>query len=214
MELERAITDRVAIEPIGNLEVEASLAETYLDHLEASLPAGEPLDGLTVALDCANGAAAPFARRLFEDLGAKVAVIGDRPNGENINLDCGSTRPAKLVDLVRTTGADLGVAFDGDADRAVLVDETGTLQDGDAMLYLWARELLRTGGLEPAAVVATTMSNLGLEHALAAIGVEIIRCDVGDRVVVETMRSAASGSAASSPVTSSISITAPPVTAC
>lgn len=170
------------------LEVDSALARTYRDHLRSTLGAGEPLAGLTVALDTANGAATPFARELFGQLGAEVHSIGDRPDGENINRDCGSTRPGRLVDLVRSRGSDLGIAFDGDADRAILVDETEALQDGDTILYLWAVELARQGVLDPPAIVATTMSNLGLEQALAAEGIEVVRCDVGDRIVVETMR--------------------------
>jgi phosphoglucosamine mutase len=174
--------------PVDDLEVDPALAETYLEHLLSSLPGERPLAGLTVALDCANGAATPFAARLFERLGARVHVIADHPDGTNINLDCGSTHPERLIELVTATGSDLGVAFDGDADRAIFVDERGGIQDGDSVLFLWARELTRSGRLEAGAVVATTMSNLGLEHALAELGIRTVRCDVGDRIVVETMR--------------------------
>ncbi len=172
----------------NDLVADPTLAETYLAHLRATLPEGRPLDGLTVALDCANGAASPFAATLFESLGAAIHVIGDNPDGTNINLECGSTHPGRLVELVGAVGADFGVAFDGDADRAILVDETGSIQDGDSVIYLWAREMQRRGALDPSAIVATTMSNLGLEQALASLGIETVRCDVGDRVVVETMR--------------------------
>ncbi len=186
--LHSAGTNAHVAELADDLTPDPSLAESYLAHLRASLPGRTPLEGLTVALDCAHGAASPFAERLFDALGATTHVIGDHPDGTNINLDCGSTHPERLVELVGSTGADFGVAFDGDADRAILVDETGAIQDGDSVLYLWARELQCRGQLEPAALVATTMSNLGLEHALAALGIETVRCDVGDRVVVETMR--------------------------
>ncbi len=170
------------------LEVDPALAGTYRDHLRSTVGAGEPLAGLTVALDTANGAATPFARDLFTALGARIHAIGDRPDGENINRDCGSTRPERLRELVRETSSDLGMAFDGDADRVVLIDETGAVQDGDTILYLWAVELAKRGLLDPPAIVATTMSNLGLEHALASESIDVVRCDVGDRVVVETMR--------------------------
>ncbi len=117
-----------------------------------------------------------------------MTVIGDQPDGRNINLDCGSTHPKGLCDLIERGGFDLGIAFDGDADRALLVDERGVLQDGDTMLYLWALHLQRTGSLVPSAIVATTMSNLGLEVTLRRSGIETVRCDVGDRFVVATMR--------------------------
>lgn len=193
VELETAIhqpanREPIDIQPSEALEPEPELADVYLGHLAASLPSSSPLEGMTIALDCANGAASPYADQLFRQLGARVHVIADRPDGTNINLECGSTGPKSLADLVTDTGSNLGIAFDGDADRAVLVDESGAPQDGDSMLYLWARELRQAGRLEPSAIVATTMSNLGLEHALAELGVETVRCDVGDRVVVETMR--------------------------
>lgn len=172
----------------GDIEVEPELAAIYRARLRSTLPAGKPLEGLTVALDTANGAATPFAASLLGELGARVHAMGDRPDGENINRDCGSTRPERLVGLVRESGSDLGLAFDGDADRVVLVDETGSLQDGDTILYLWATDLARRGALDPAAIVATTMSNLGLERALESAAIEVVRCDVGDRVVVETLR--------------------------
>jgi phosphoglucosamine mutase len=117
-----------------------------------------------------------------------VVAFGDRPNGDNINVERGSTHPEHLAAEVVRQGLDLGIAFDGDADRAILVDERGAVRDGDAILYLWARHLLSTGELSPPKIVATSMSNLGLERALAEIGIEVVRCGVGDRVVVETMQ--------------------------
>ncbi|MFQ5349644.1 MAG: phosphoglucosamine mutase [Thermoanaerobaculia bacterium] len=167
---------------------EAGLVGRYVEALEESLSGPRPLSGLRVALDCANGAAAPFAEPLFRRLGAQVAVIGDAPNGRNINLGCGSTEPEGLAALTAAEGAALGIAFDGDADRAVFADETGTVRDGDAALYLWATQLHTEGRLEPPRIVATSMSNLGLERALDGAGIAVVRCDVGDRVVVETMR--------------------------
>jgi phosphoglucosamine mutase len=176
--------------PEETIEAEAdpALAESYLQHLKEALPSDLPLSGLNIALDTANGAAAPYAERLFESLGARVTMIGNAPNGRNINLECGSTHPNDLCEMVATGGYDLGIAFDGDADRALLVDEKGVLQDGDTMLYLWALHLQRSGDLSPSTIVATTMSNLGLEVALKRHGIETVRCDVGDRIVVETMR--------------------------
>ena len=174
--------------PAQTLAPEGDLAGLYLDALAGSLPAPRPLDGLRIALDCANGAAAPFAGPLFGRLGATVTVIGDAPNGRNINLGCGSTEPQGLAAATVASGAHLGIAFDGDADRAVFADEAGAVRDGDAALYLWATHLHGEGRLDPPRIVATSMSNLGLERALADAGIGLVRCGVGDRVVVETMR--------------------------
>ncbi|HEX6202735.1 MAG TPA: phosphoglucosamine mutase [Thermoanaerobaculia bacterium] len=174
------------------LVTDPAAAEAYLaslaDRVRASVGAERPLDGLALAVDAAHGAAAPYAERLFADLGARVTALGDRPTGDNINVDCGSTHPEGLAAEVARRGLAMGVAFDGDADRAILIDEHGAERDGDAILYLWARHLLAAGRLAPAKIVATSMSNLGLERALAEIGVEVVRCGVGDRVVVETMQ--------------------------
>ena len=180
---------------LPEIAADASAVETYVEHLVASTPGGDagavdgaPLAGLSIALDAANGAASPFARPLFERLGATVEAICDAPDGSNINAGCGSTHPERLQAAVTAGGHHLGFAFDGDADRALLVDETGALRDGDAMLYLWARWLAREGRLPGEAIVATSMSNLGLERALAADGIGVVRCGVGDREVVETLR--------------------------
>ena len=172
----------------ADLAGDVGAGRVYLDDLLASLPGRRPLAGLRIALDLANGAATPHAPALFADAGAEVDVINDRPDGRNINRGCGSTHPEVIARRVREIAADLGVAFDGDADRAILADERGEVRDGDAMLYLWATALRRRGELEPAAIVATSMSNLGLERALAAEGIGVVRCDVGDRAVVETLR--------------------------
>jgi|CXWL01.1.fsa_nt_gi phosphoglucosamine mutase len=168
--------------------VDVALAARYLAALRAALPAGRPLAGMRIALDCANGAAAAYAADLFSALGAETLVSHDRPDGHNINRDCGSTHPGAVAAQARAAGADLGVAFDGDADRAILVDERGEVADGDALLYVWASALHDLDALPGNRIVATSMSNLGLEVALARRGVGIVRCDVGDRVVVETMR--------------------------
>jgi len=138
-------------------------------------------------LDAGNGAASSYAAPLFERLGAAVTLIHARPDGRNVNHRCGSTAPQEMAARVLAAGADLGAAFDGDADRAILADETGAVRDGDAILYLWATHLKRLGELEPAKIVATSMSNLGLERALAREGIGVVRCDVGDRYVVEAM---------------------------
>ncbi len=167
---------------------EAGLAKLYLGALAASLPGERPLAGLAVALDAANGAAAPYAEGLFQRLGARVSAIGNTPDGRNINLGCGSTAPAGLAAVAVERGAALGFAFDGDADRAVFVDEQGEVRDGDDALYIWATHLHHLGRLRPPRIVATSMSNLGLERALAETGIGVERCGVGDREVVETMR--------------------------
>ena len=172
----------------SRVEDEAELADRYLDHLAASLPADQPLAGLRIAVDAANGAGAPYAARLFAGLGADCAVTCDQPDGRNINLDCGSTCTGRIAAFTRATGSDLGVALDGDADRALLCDHRGRICDGDILLYVWATHLAARGELPGRRIVATTMSNMGLEKALEAASVDVVRCGVGDREVVETMR--------------------------
>lgn len=167
---------------------EGGLAERYLDALASTLPGRRPLEGLRIALDTGNGAASALAGPLFERLGARVRVIHAAPDGRNVNLACGSTDPRDLARKVVADGFHLGVAFDGDADRAILIDEAGRERDGDAILYLWAVELAANGSLVPPRIVATSMSNLGLERALERRGIGIVRCGVGDREVVETMQ--------------------------
>lgn len=171
-----------------SLVAEPELRERYLRFLAATLPGTTPLAGLRVVLDTGNGAASGYAGELFESLGARVVLLHAEPNGRNVNEDCGSTAPAEMAARVVAEGADLGAAFDGDADRCILADEHGEVRDGDAMLYLWATCLHRSGRLQPPRIVATSMSNLGLERALAAAGIGVVRCDVGDRYVVEAMR--------------------------
>ena len=167
---------------------ESGLARRYVDALASILPGRRPLEGLRVVLDTGNGAASALAGPLFERLGAGVRVIHSEPDGRNVNLGCGSTDPRELARAVVEDGCHLGVAFDGDADRAIFIDEAGRERDGDAILYLWAVELAANGTLVPPLIVATSMSNLGLERALARRGIGVVRCGVGDRVVVETMR--------------------------
>ena len=197
--VERAIEDRIASgahagvrwEDHGRsagLAQEAGLADRYLDHLWASLPGGRPLEGLRVAIDAANGAAAPHAGRLFRALGADCRVTCDRPDGRNINRDCGSTCTDRIVAFTRETGSDLGAALDGDADRAILCDHRGQICDGDVLLYVWASHLAERDELPGRRIVATTMSNMGLERALERHGVEVLRCGIGDREVAGTMR--------------------------
>lgn len=174
--------------PPESLAAEPELRQRYLRFLAATLPGKEPLAGLRVVLDTGNGAASGYAGELFESLGAQVVLLHAEPNGRNVNEKCGSTAPAGMAARVAAGGADLGAAFDGDADRCILADERGEVRDGDAMLYLWATCLHSAGQLQPPRIVATSMSNLGLERALAAEGIGLVRCDVGDRYVVEAMR--------------------------
>lgn len=171
----------------AELTIAPGAVDAYLEELISTFPAGRPLVGLRIAIDAANGAASPYARGLFEGLGAEVVLAHAAPDGSNVNRGCGSTHPAAMATLTVENGCDLGCAFDGDADRVILADEKGTVRDGDAILYLWARELQRQNRLPGARVVATTMSNLGLEVALARHAIELVRCDVGDREVVATM---------------------------
>lgn len=145
------------------------------------------LDGLRIVADAGHGAASPFVGDLFRQAGAEIEVHYAEPDGHNINWGCGSTHPEIVADLVSETSADLGLTFDGDADRCLIADTTGA-RDGDAMLYLWATDLHRRGELPGDAIVATSMSNLGLEVALRRHGIGLVRCDVGDRHVVETLR--------------------------
>ncbi len=173
----------------AELEVNFSVVRAYISSLAESL-GGHSLAGLRVVLDAGNGAASPYAQKLFEDLDASVTMLGDAPNGENINLDCGSTHPENLAATLREepTAYDVGFSFDGDADRVIVADHTGLVRDGDAVLYLWARYLKTRKELPGNAIVATSMSNLGLQVALARSAIDVVRCGVGDREVVATLR--------------------------
>ncbi len=190
---ELALERRLA-EPVGDVSggrppaPEPELRERYLAHLAATVPGEHALAGLKIVLDAGNGAASTYARELFERLGAGVTLLHAEPNGRNVNESCGSTAPGEMAARAASEGADLGAAFDGDADRCILADEKGVVRDGDAILYLWATCLSRSGRLDPSKIVATSMSNLGLERALAAEGIGVVRCNVGDRYVVEAMK--------------------------
>jgi phosphoglucosamine mutase len=161
--------------------------DAYIAHALLALPNPERLQGLKIAIDTANGATTTVAPKLFQGLGFDVTVLGNTPDGRNINLDCGSTHPQHLAALVRDGGYRLGVAFDGDGDRAIFVDHTGKIVDGDAVMLLCARHMQSQGRLNGSAVVATVMSNIGLELALKASGIELVRCPVGDKYVMEEM---------------------------
>ncbi|HLK11992.1 MAG TPA: phosphoglucosamine mutase [Candidatus Binatia bacterium] len=159
----------------------------YNVFVKGSFPRHLTLDGLTVALDCGNGAGYKVAPEVLEELGARVVPLGITPDGENINQGCGALHPAALQDAVRVSGAHVGVALDGDADRAIFVDERGELVDGDAVMAMLAAELDARGELRSRTLVATVMSNLGLHVAMRERGVRIVTTPVGDRYVVEEM---------------------------
>jgi phosphoglucosamine mutase len=159
----------------------------YLDHLRAVFPEAASLTSFSLAVDCANGATTTVAPNLFETLGIPAIVIANEPDGRNINLRCGSTHPEKLSATVVERGCSMGVAFDGDGDRAIFVDHTGKVVDGDAVLLMCAGQLQRESRLKGAAVVATVMSNIGLELALKPLAIDLVRCPVGDKYVMEEM---------------------------
>ncbi len=160
----------------------------YIEFVKSSFPRGLRLDGMKVVVDCANGAAYRVAPKVLYELGAEVVPIGVYPDGFNINQRCGATEPARMQEAVVTQGADFGIALDGDADRAIMADEKGNVIDGDQVMALVARSWQQTGKLAGGAVVATVMSNLGLERYLGSLDLDLIRTPVGDRYVVERMR--------------------------
>jgi phosphoglucosamine mutase len=164
------------------------LDEDYLDGLRAGIFPGAKLTGMKIVLDCANGAASKLGPELFRSLGANVIAINDRPDGRNINAACGSLYPAQMQKRVVEAGARLGVAFDGDADRAIFSSATGRLVDGDGVLLAVGRFLKSTGRLKGDVIVGTTMANLGLERALSKSGLKLARTAVGDRYVLEEMQ--------------------------
>jgi phosphoglucosamine mutase len=165
----------------------SGLKSRYLDFLVEEIGNGLSLDGLSIVADCANGAAFELAPALFERLGARVVQINDAPDGRNINRDCGSLHIEGLRQKVLEEGADLGVAFDGDADRALFVDARGSFVDGDATLWVMAQYLDARKALDGQVVVATVMSNIGLEKALGSKGLRLLRADVGDKYVLEEL---------------------------
>lgn len=160
----------------------------YGERVKSSLPRGIRLDGLKVVLDCANGAAHRTAPEVLWELGADVVPLGVAPNGNNINLGCGSTQPEAAAAAVVAHGADVGICLDGDADRVIMIDETGQVADGDQLMALLASRWAEAGSLTGKTLVATVMSNLGLERHLASQGLRLERTAVGDRYVVERMR--------------------------
>jgi phosphoglucosamine mutase len=201
-DIEAEIEGRVlgtGFEPVqqGNLAPSAQLGRAkriddaqgrYIEFVKSSFPKGLSLEGLRVVVDCANGAAYKVAPTVLWELGADVVAIANEPDGTNINAGCGAVHTERLCDQVKASNAHLGIALDGDADRVIVVDETGTVIDGDQLMALIAESWQSAGRLAGDGIAATVMSNLGLERHLGRLGLKLHRTAVGDRYVVEAMR--------------------------
>lgn len=170
---------------VGNAVESKSAQRDYIEFLKSTIDCD--LKGLRVVLDCAYGASSTVAPILFHELGADVILYGSHPNGEKINVKCGSTNPKVLQEIVAGTGADVGFAFDGDADRLIAVDENGDVVDGDHIMAMCGIHLKNTGKLNKNTVVVTVMSNIGLDIALKQNGIDVVKTKVGDRYVLEEM---------------------------
>ncbi len=189
--IEALIDSDVALVPsaqIGRARRIDDAQGRYIHFAKSTFPENLRLDGLRIVIDCANGAAYRVAPSALWELGADIVAIGVTPNGTNINDGVGSTAPQTLAETVVASGADIGIALDGDADRLIVVDETGAVVDGDQLMATIATSWARTGRLAGGGLVATVMSNLGLERHLAAQGLGLVRTAVGDRHVLEAMR--------------------------
>ena len=178
--------DTVDAAALGKAERIGDAAGRYIEFCKSTVPANSDFSGIKIVVDCANGATYHVAPNVFTELGASVIPIGMSPDGLNINLDCGSTKPAALQKAVKTHDADLGIAFDGDGDRVIMVDHRGEVVDGDELLYIIAQDRIRVGH-SPGDVVGTVMTNLGLEVALRDMGLKLHRAKVGDRYVMESL---------------------------
>lgn len=194
-EIETLITTSqkmVAVKPTGDQVGRAKRIDDakgrYIVFLKNTFPRKLSLDGMHIVLDCANGATYGVAPHVFEELGAKVTAIGVSPNGVNINENCGALHPEAMALLVKELGADIGIALDGDGDRLIVCDENGDVLSGDHVMAICARELLSKRKLKKKTLVATVMSNMGLEKAMQDMGATLVRVGVGDRHVVECMR--------------------------
>jgi phosphoglucosamine mutase len=179
---------RAPAEEVGRAQRIEDATGRYVVFLKKTFPIDQTLEGLRIVLDCAHGAAYRVGPTVLSELDAEVFTIGVSPSGRNINEGCGSVHLDSIVGKVKELRADVGIALDGDGDRCMLIDEKGNVIDGDAVLALAARDMVARGVLKGGAVVATVMSNLGLERALEKIGVRLVRTAVGDRYVVEEMR--------------------------
>ncbi|MBS0602099.1 MAG: phosphoglucosamine mutase [Proteobacteria bacterium] len=186
LELDRPMTTAGPSE-LGKAERIIDAAGRYIEFCKSTVPAALDLRGLHIVIDCANGATYHTAPNVFSEIGARVTVLAASPDGLNINHECGSTRPAALQKAVLEAGADLGIAFDGDGDRVIMVDRHGAVVDGDELLYIIACDRQRMHGLRNDAVVGTQMSNLGLELGLRELGIALYRSRVGDRFVMELL---------------------------
>lgn len=172
---------------LGKVERVVDAAGRYIEFCKSTVPLGISLKQLKIVVDCAHGATYYVAPRVFEELGASVTTIGSEPDGLNINEGCGSTQPKTLQQAVLDHAADIGIALDGDGDRVIMVDHKGELVDGDEMLFIIAQSRLRERTFN-SVVVGTVMSNLGLEHGLQQIGIDLKRAKVGDRYVMEILK--------------------------
>lgn len=180
------VNSHITGELVGRcLEASENAADLYVKHLLETVDFR--LDGVKVALDCANGASYEIAAKVYQALGANVSVMGNKPDGVNINGGCGSTHPEKLAELVKATGSDVGLAFDGDADRLIVIDENGEVIDGDRVIAICAKMLKDQGRLAENKVTATVMSNIGFHKAMEAWGIDVDVTGVGDRYVLEKM---------------------------
>jgi phosphoglucosamine mutase len=192
-EIERMVKDDGLLENrprgagIGKAHRLEDATGRYIEYIKSTVPKGMTLEGLKVVVDCANGAAYKVTPSVLYELGAEVIALNEKPNGLNINEGCGSLHIEGLVEAVKRHGADAGVAHDGDADRTLFSDENGNMVDGDRVMGMWAVEMKADGRLNGNTVVATVMSNLGLENYLKENGIRLIRTKVGDRFVTEEM---------------------------
>ncbi|BCP54928.1 phosphoglucosamine mutase [Kaistia sp. 32K] len=188
--IEEDLSDRLAASAdLGRAKRIDGMRDRYIEFAKRTMPKAFDLTGLRVVIDCANGAAYKVAPDALWELGAEVITIGDKPDGFNINLDVGSTAPDALRRKVHEVRADIGIALDGDADRVIIVDENGEIVDGDQLMAVVAQSWAEDGLLSQPGIVATIMSNLGLERYLGSLGLSLARTKVGDRYVVEHMRS-------------------------
>ncbi|MDF0533288.1 phosphoglucosamine mutase [Shewanella sp. A32] len=184
-ELEKPL-DCVESLQLGKVSRITDAAGRYIEYCKGNFPADQTLEGLKLVIDCAHGATYHIAPNVFRELGAEVVVIGDKPNGTNINDQVGATSMAKICETVLAENADLGIALDGDGDRIMMVNRHGEVIDGDKILYILAKDALNRGVLK-GGVVGTQMSNLGLELALKALNIPFLRSKVGDRYVMELL---------------------------
>jgi phosphoglucosamine mutase len=188
-QVEAVISDQSWFVPAGDAQaVElVDYRSAYIAHLRDIVPADARNAAFRIVVDCANGATTTIAPRVFQELGFETRCVGCEPDGRNINLRCGSTAPELLAGTVVSGGYDLGIAYDGDGDRAIFVDAGGGIVDGDAVMLMCAKQMKAEGRLTGDAIVATVMSNIGLEIALRDAGIGLVRCAVGDKYVMEEM---------------------------